>query len=671
MAPTLPPFAPFPEAPWRDHFVPEEWQACLSLWISLAEAHLSLSKSDFQSLSVKDESLAKFLTAFMRELASSGIGILGSSESAGILLRHGYILTTALLRTSAPPSDVLQWEFLSDFSRVYGKKRTSSVLGTTFKLHTQPIETSLHGVKKSLIIALDSGIKDDLRIPEMRLKHLNHLIHASPDVAALFMAGSDFLDGLINCYKVMNPPLRKTIIATAYLCLIGLTEGESPKFSVLIDQLYSLKAAADAHKAGPTSGNDSMVAELVTVTPLLKQVQHRLEQSGSTATRIKSVITALEGFKKPGGNVRPKRLVKRKIDKGKAVAGSEDDEDLGALRVHQMSQISQIQDLFPDLGSAFISKLLDEYHDDTEQVVAHLLEDNLPPHLASADRTRDLSPERTRRRRSSLAPRSTPPLLPTRHNVFDDDDFDNLTVGVSNLHFGKRDQEKTADDMLKDRSTAPNKAAILSALSAFDADDDERDDTYDAADAGFTVNDALADDADDQKRKDQVEETLFNAFKSDPKLFNRDSDTRRSNYRMKLKNDTGMTDEAIEGWAVMLGRNASQLRNLEIKYSAASTFTGQQTVLASTSWKASPGGSGDEDSGQGSGGANAPRGGFRGRGRGGRGRGGGRGGNVAGATGEKGTENARRNKEANKSSRANHNRRDGRARKMARAGFPG
>ncbi|KAK6220620.1 hypothetical protein LQW54_002065 [Pestalotiopsis sp. IQ-011] len=669
MAPALPPFAPFPEAPWRDHIAPEEWQSCLSLWVSLSDAHLSLSKDDFQRLSAKDESLTSFLVAFMRELASFGIGILGSSESAAVLLRYGYMLTTALLEISAPPSEILHWEFLSDFSRAYGKKRTSSVLTAAFKSHTLPIETSLHGVKKSLILALDSGIKDDLRIPEARLKHLNHLIHASPDTASLFMAGTDFLDGLISCYKIMNPPLRKTIIATAYLCLIGLTEGDSPKFSVLIDELYSLKAAADAHKAGPTSGNDSMVAELVTVTPLLKQVQHRLEQSGSTTTRMKSVITALDGYKKPGGNVRPKRLVKRKIDKGKGVLAPEDDEDLGMLRVHQMSQISQIQDLFPDLGSAFIAKLLDEYHNDTEQVVAHLLEDNLPPHLASADRTRDLSPERTRRRRSSLAPRSTPPQLPTRHNVFDDDDLDNLSVGVSNLHFGKRDQGKTADDMLKDRSTAPNKAAILSALSAFDADDDERDDTYDAADAGFTVNDALADDADDQKRKDVAEEILFNVYKSDPKLFNRDSDTRRSNYRMKLKNDTGMTDEAIEGWAVMLGRNASQLRSLEMKYSAANAFTSQQTALASTSWKASPGGSGAEEFGQESGGPNA-RGGGRGRGRG-RGRGGGRGGNVAGPTGEKGTENARRNKEANKSSRANHNRREGRARKMARAGFPG
>jgi activating signal cointegrator complex subunit 2 len=390
MAPTLPSFAPFPEAPWRDRIVPEEWEACLSLWVTLAEAHLSLSEDEFTRIPAKEGSASVFLVPFMQETAMSGITILGSSPSASSLLRQCYLLSSRYLRSSAPPVILLQWEFLSDFSKVYGRKRAAAVLASVFTQHAHTIETPLHILKKSLILALDSGIKGDLRIPEMQLKRLNHLMHASPNAAALFLAGTDFLDGLISCYKIMNPPLRKTIIATAYLCLIGLTEGDSPKYSMLTDQLYSLNAAADAHKAGPTNANDSMVAELVTVTPILKQVQHRLEDFGSTTTRMKSVISALEGFKKPGGNVRPKRLVKRKIDKGKGVMKEEEDDGFGEMRVHQMSQISQIQDLFPDLGSGFISKLLDEYENDTEQVISHLLEDNLPPHLAGEDRTRDL-----------------------------------------------------------------------------------------------------------------------------------------------------------------------------------------------------------------------------------------------------------------------------------------
>ncbi len=255
-----------------------------------------------------------------------------------------------------------------------------------------------------------------------------------------------------------------------------------------------------------------------------------------------------------------------------------------------------------------------------------------------------------------------------RHNIHDDDEFDRLAVDVSNLHFGKRDQEKTADDMLRDRSHAPNKAAILSALSAFDADDDERDDTYDVADAGFVVNDDNPDDTDDQKRKDASEEALFRAYQGDPRSFDRDAATRRSQARSKLKQETGMTDEAIEGWAVMLGRSSQQMKQLEMKYSA---LSGDQPALASTAWRAgSVTGDSDVDGGSSSSWRGPSQG--RGRGRGVRGRGGaGRGGNVAGPTGEKETEQARRRKEANKGSRANHNRKDQRARKMARGGFPG
>ncbi|KAI0179619.1 hypothetical protein GGR52DRAFT_206638 [Hypoxylon sp. FL1284] len=669
---TLPPFASFPEAPWRDHIVPVEWEACLSNWITLAEAHLSLSDDVFASSSAKDESLQSFLSSFMREAASNGSAVLGTSKSAKVLFRQCFSLSSRCLQMPSPPHSLLQWEFLSDFCRVYSKKRTCSLVSRVSD--NLQLTTSLNALKKWLVITLDSGLKGDLKLLEARLRRLNHLVHASPEVAAFFLAGSDFIDGLIKCFKIMNPPLRKAIVTTAYLCLIGLTEGDTPKFSMLTDQLYSLKVAAEGHKAGPLNVNDSMVAELVTTTPVLKQVQRRLEESGSGTTRWKSVITTLENFKKPGGNVRPKRPIRRKIDKGKGIM-TEDDEVPGEMRIHRMSQISQIQDLFPDLGSGFVSKLLDEYGDNTEQVIAHLLGDDLPPQLQSADRTKDLSPERTRRKSRDIAPRPTPPQVPVRHNVFDDDEFDKLAVDLSNVHFGKRNPEKSADDVLNDRSSAPNKAAILSALSAFDADDDERDDTYDAADAGFSVNDGNADDADD-KRKDANEEALFVAYQSDPKVFDRDAATRRGNARAKLKQQTGMTDEAIEGWAVMLARTPNQMRQLEMKYSA---FRGDQPALASTAWRASPADSAAEDENT-DGGANVsqggPRGGGRGGGRGGRGgnRGGGRGGrggNVAGPSGEKDTEDARRRKEASKGSRANHNRRNQRAKKMARGGFAG
>lgn len=218
----------------------------------------------------------------------------------------------------------------------------------------------------------------------------------------------------------------------------------------------------------------------------------------------------------------------------------------------------------------------------------------------------------------------------------------------------------TADDLLADKSTAPNKAAILSALAAFDSDDDERDDTYDAEDVGGTVDAINTEGTADAT--DANEEVLWRAYQSNAPVFDRDQATRRGPSRSKLKQETGMTDEALEGWAVMLSRNANQKRRLELKYSAANTFTGQQAEITSTAWRP-----GSDTEGEGGSSFRGGRG--RGRGRGGPGRG--RGGNVAGPTGDASTEQARQRKEANKGSRANHNRRDQRAKKMARGGFPG
>lgn len=133
-------------------------------------------------------------------------------------------------------------------------------------------------------------------------------------------------------------------------------------------------------------------------------------------------------------------------------------------------------------------------------------------------------------------PRSNPHLLPSRRNIYDNDEFDQLAVDSSRLHIGRKNASHTADTILSDRSTAPNRAAIISALAAFDSDDDERDDTYDAEDVGGTVDSARpgADEV-DADLGDKNEETLFRAYSIDAKVFERDSVTRRSNARQALK----------------------------------------------------------------------------------------------------------------------------------------
>lgn len=389
---TLPPMAGFPEFAWRKRLVPDEWEACLDSWIALAGAHLSFPASDFERISAKDESLHGFLCSYFAENAlSNEENASASLPKVKRLRKECFLLSHRFLDLKSAPELLLRWEVLSDIAKIYGRNQGKKVVSMAWNKHLATLEPSLASLKTYLTKELDAGLKGDLNIVELKLKSLNHLLHASPGVAAFFLAGTDFVDSLISCYKLMNPPLRKVIVSTLYLCLIGLTDGDKPNFSSLVDQLYSLKAAAETHKAGPTNANDSLVPELITVTPILKQIQQRIEASGSGSSRAKSVLTSLESFRKSGGIGRPARLIKRKIDKGKGIA-AEADEGLGhgQIHVHRMSLISQVQDLFPELGSGFVVKLLDEYGDDVEQVIAHLLEGSLPAHLEGADRSEAL-----------------------------------------------------------------------------------------------------------------------------------------------------------------------------------------------------------------------------------------------------------------------------------------
>src|ERR1700733_11989690 len=74
-----------------------------------------------------------------------------------------------------------------------------------------------------------------------------------------------------------------------------------------------------------------------------------------------------------------------------------------------------------------------------------------------------------------LSDNSNSPFLPNRRNVFDHDELDRLAVDTFKLTFGKNTQNDITET-LDDGSHAPMKASILSALAAFDTDDDERDD---------------------------------------------------------------------------------------------------------------------------------------------------------------------------------------------------
>ncbi|KAK3207389.1 hypothetical protein GRF29_103g814626 [Pseudopithomyces chartarum] len=657
---SLPQFAPFPDVKVRQNILPSEWTVYLDTWSSLAELHLRLGDAQFRNVVSEDSSsLTAFLVSYFHELPNDD----STAPQALLLRKRSFFLLHRIYSGEFVPTSLLTLSFLSDTCRIFSKSAQFRLLiEGLWKRKEVAIEKNLQIAKNSLIRNLDSKRPEEA---SSTLDKIVPLLRISTDAGSYMLTGSDFLDSLCNSYILASSSLQTKIATIAYLGLTSLVEGQRPNFSLLSDHLFSLKANGEQQAK---ASRHSLIADVVTNTPLLQKIRDKAITPETN--RIKNLAASLDSFQQ-SSVARPKKIVRRKVDKGK---GKANDEEYGhgvsqEIHVHRMSMISQIQDLFPDLGSGFLVKLLHEYNDNIEEVTAHLLENSLPPHLANSDRSEQLPSQPAAK--PHFTPRPTPPAV-ERRNVFDDDDFDRLAVDASRLHIGHKNADSTADTVLADRTTAPSKSAILSALAAFDSDDDERDDTYDVEDVGGTVDSATpsAEGADADLR-DKNEEALFRAYASTPGLFTRDAETRRGKARIALKSETGMTDEAIEGWGLMIGRDPKRLRRLEGKLA---TFSGQQTQLASTSWRNTPTGSdaeGTDTAGE-TRDHQGGRGSSRGRGGRGRGRGGfGRGGSVAGPNEEKGTQVSRQRKEANKGSRANHNRRDQRARKMARGGLPG
>ncbi|OQN98900.1 hypothetical protein B0A48_15246 [Cryoendolithus antarcticus] len=651
---TLPQLAAIPPSNVRQSLESAEWEACLDAWLTLAEVYLASTTTQFQQ-SLTKGSLSPYLRSHCHELAhiEQSDGLLRAPKARALTRTTLALIRRAFLEVD-DLSSLLDLEFLSDLCRPYLRSsRLSDLLDPLWKRKAMAVEKLLQSSKQGLIRILDSSTPDAV---ESQLAVLAPILRVSFQAATVIMTGSDLLDSFVTAYtKTTTERTRKAIVITVYLGLTGSLSGAAGNSAMVADHLYSLKTQLEGRPP-----HQSPLADLVTNTPLLAKLRRSVGEK--SPERLLKLIESLETFRAPSiARTKKHSRSVRKTTNGRS--GHQDE-----LHMHRMSLVTQVQDLFPDLGSGFVMRLLDAYDDDVEQVTAHLLDNSLPPDLGSLDRTEKfISPAVDPQQAiDHLAPRSTPPPssrhIPSRRNVYDNDDLDRLEFDTSRLHMGKKD--KVADVS----TSTGNKAAILSALAAFDSDDDERDDTYDVEDVGGTVDTAHPDGEPGPAAKVTQEENdaaLFTAYKDRPELFGRTQDVRRGQARAALKRETGMTDEAIEGWAIMLQRDPRRLRKLETQSSA---FDGRQADVARTAYRESPAGTETEDS-------DVPgengRGGFAGRGRG-RGRGGrGGGASVAGPSSDPATANAQRRKEASKGSRANHNRRDGRARKTARGGFTG
>ncbi|KAJ3408534.1 hypothetical protein HDV05_004948 [Chytridiales sp. JEL 0842] len=436
--------------------------------------------------------------------------------------------------------------------------------------------------------------------------------------------------------------------------------------------------------------------------------------------RIEYLILSLEQMLTFSGNAEARRMV---VNRKLQVWGQQQAEMLAATQasgesillsqsseaaafnedyIKRTSLISQVQDLFPDLGEGFIEACLVALNDDCEAVTMKILEEDLPDVVKKLDRkmARTVPVQHVTPTVVPVPPEyDTPaPLRPnlteTRRNVFDNDEMDVFrrpTVDRSKIIFGKK--EKTAE-VLKDRSfMQTEKQAILNSYyNKPDSDeededsltyptsvrqdeeaiyDDEYDDTYDSTDIKLagTVEMKMLDESESvvNRPADRVSDNVEDpsaAFEAElvrivesGQAALLEASARKSPARGALKRKTGLSDEQLEGWYKMFLRDPRRQKKLQEKYE----FRGNKAPPPVTDLGRKSGGSSqpaqknaeeessEEEQGVGSQpkvySRGPPRGGFAASNRGGSGRGG-RGGQKK---------------------YANHARKDGRQKKVAKS----
>ncbi|KAI0346663.1 hypothetical protein BDW22DRAFT_1352825 [Trametopsis cervina] len=344
--------------------------------------------------------------------------------------------------------------------------------------------------------------------------------------------------------------------------------------------------------------------------------------------------------------------------------------------------VSQVLDILPDQPPEYLRFLLAHqdypYRGNAERLIEALLEGTAPTleeyenQLAHTHQGAGVAHDTI----ADVRPAVKDDFVYTkeRRNVFDEEIMD-----ISHLRVGKKPEDAQVN--LNDRAYIEEmKADILRRAEAMVDDEDEEDETdqkpkgIDVAfedeldEGGLKVRDG--EESEEGESGDETEgqtgavntprnpETILElAYIADIKLFERDAQTRRSKARENLRAQTGWSDEQIEGWRIMLERNPNKDKILQ-KHEFSGNRRGPLLEVGHAP-QGHPGRGGGRGGGRGSGG----RGGGRGRGRGGSSQGGGGGGDGQ-------TARDRAWKDKNKASRANHNRKGGHDKKMARAGGP-
>jgi len=543
--------------------------------------------------------------------------------------------------------------FLFDFINLYyesNKKIVSEILSRLIKIHPNFIENMQQSVKLTekisamlvaqadklpiLLMSADSQFQQLLSaLEEVIHVYAVLLEHVNPSMKNILFGEATFINSIIHLYQIwcatpnenvnkdsndvyhaIIQSFKKSVLNLVFIYIkldfidelqtknekeIKSLASELRNFLIEILDITTLDPEDDVIKKSTYMENSFFIVDFDVTYGLVDELKE-LENKYNNVS-FKDTIKNIEFILSQSDN----QDTRGSLNQNQGISNAADDD-----YINRTVLISQVQELFPDLGDGFIDQCLEALNNNPETVIAKLLDDDLPASVKNVNRS-------TKRKRITVkipSEFSNPlpsqleimaeednkkvtidDILKERRNIFDNDEFDILRNGKIDMNkviLGKKNRgtfEKEFDDKSK-----VNKEQIKTIVNHYDMYDDEYDDTWDGINE-FNVNiDNNDDDKDKDAEGDEPEKptkqnnagnssdpgianksVLMKWLESHPDVFLRNN--RKSKHRKQLIDETGMSNEQIEGWYTMYQRNKKKREEAKNK-SKGNKNTNSQTT---------------------------------------------------------------------------------------------
>ncbi|KAK9467112.1 hypothetical protein V1512DRAFT_252905 [Lipomyces arxii] len=593
--------APYPPLVIRRQLPAEVWASCLSSWTSVTAHFLSQPSSALEGATY----FLRFIQSYVA-LDREGVEETEVEENHDVpiaksLRRNVFLL---LYRQYTTLSNVGNANMVWGFVRLYAKGNHVAVCNVIKHLTIGPDSQPTAVAQKLQTFILERIKASKFTLAEL---HALQILMRDPAIAKAWAPNPVFMKGLRALVKTAKPvsdqkgpPLPAEVaLKVAYLVLIGLSAADVDALVVCVRELLKQLPPPRDVKAG------EMMLALVVRTNLVKRVAIVSDATGNVGP-IAEIAVSLETVRRkiPAQLISDIQSCFRKSSPSKS----------RKQKVLE-SKIRQIKEVFPSLADKYIATLLAAKNNSVEGVLGYLVEQN-----GVDEETEEIEQDM-----QTLHIDDTP-----AYQTEEDRRFDNLEFEPGSIHFGKR-QYDDADKMLRNVPNMSDKQKIFDSLRLiYDEDEDERDDTYDDMetttrvyedpDMDFEDNaessapvqepsqhlkekaargkkretkgkpwENKADKKELERRKEAeedraaenpVERYLWGVYSGDSSVF--DVSQRKTKFRAEIKERTKWSDEQIEGWAKILGRDARQRKYLEAKY----IFAGNKPIVISAAYAA-------------------------------------------------------------------------------------